>query len=480
VHTMTETTFYWHDYESFGAEPRRDRPAQFAGQRTTLDLEPIGEPLVAYCQPISDLLPHPEACLITGIIPQLAEAEGDAEPRFMARIVAELGKPGTCGVGYNSLRFDDELTRHALWRNFFDPYAREWRDGCSRWDLIDAARLVYALRPEDIEWPSRADGAPSFRLEDLAEANGLSKERAHDALSDVHTTIALARLLKTQKPKLFDFVFSHRDKRSARAMLDPEKPQMVLHVSQRFPASTGCISPILPLAPHPTNNNAVVCFDLRHDPSDLLQLPPDELFDRLFTPAEDLPEDVQRLPLKAVRLNHCPVLAPLSTLKGVDLKRLDLDMQRCEAHAHALSQAMETVRETVTELFAAQDFAPSSDPEQGLYDGFVNDDDRRRCEEIRQLDGHGLRTVGSPFADDRLNTMLLRYRARHFPDSLSEDEQSEWAHWRDNRLTFAPDGGLTMDDYGHLIHALRAQRTDAASTRVLDALVEWGERLRAD
>lgn len=475
---MPETTFYWHDYESFGTDPKRDRPAQFAGQRTTLDLEPVGEPLTIYCRPPTDLLPHPEACLITGITPQQADEEGLPEPEFIARIHAELSAPGTCGVGYNSLRFDDELTRHTLWRNFFDPYAREWQQGCSRWDLIDVARLVYALRPEGIEWPTRDDGAPSFRLEDLAEANGLSKARAHDALSDVHTTIALARLLKEQKPKLFDYVFSHRDKRSARALLDPEAPQMVLHVSQRFPAATGCISPILPLAPHPINGNAVICFDLRFDPADLLELPPDELFDRLFTPVEDLPEDVQRLPLKAVHFNRCPVLAPVSTLKGVDTKRLQLDMQRCENHARKLLAAQEAVRETATELFANQDFAPSADPEQALYDGFVADADRRRCEEVRGLDGAGLKALGEAFADERLNALLWRYRARHYPDSLDTDEQAEWRQWRENRLQFAPDGGLSLDDFDTLLAQLRDHRDGAEAQRILEALSHWGQQLR--
>lgn len=477
---MAEPSFYWHDYETFGSNPRRDRPAQFAGMRTTLDLEPVGEPLVLYCRPLDDLLPHPEACLITGVTPQVAEAEGVPEPEFIARIERELGAPGTCGVGYNSLRFDDEVTRHTLWRNFHDPYAREWREGCSRWDLIDTVRLVHALRPEGIEWPRRDDGATSFRLEDLAEANGLVKQRAHDALSDVHTTIALARLLRERKPKLFAYVLDHRDKRSARAMLDPDAPAMVLHVSQRFPAATGCISPILPIAPHPFNNNAVICFDLRSDPRDLLELPPDELFDRLFTPAEDLPDDVERLPLKNVHLNRCPVLAPVSTLKGVDTGRLQLDMQRCEKHAGQLIAAIDDVRETAVALFSEQDFAPSADPEQGLYDGFVDNGDRRRCEEIRHLDGGGLAALGSPFADERLNTLLMRYRARHFPDSLDEEERAEWQRWREGRLRFAPDGGLSLDDYDALLAQLRGVHPAPEAEGILDQLAEWGQRLRAD
>ena len=85
-----------------------------------------------------------------------------------------MAEPGTCSVGYNSIRFDDEFTRHLLYRNFHDPYAREWSEGNSRWDLIDLARLACALRPQGMEWPLRPDGAPSFRLGDLAAANDIA------------------------------------------------------------------------------------------------------------------------------------------------------------------------------------------------------------------------------------------------------------------------------------------------------------------
>ena len=202
-------SYFWHDYETFGANPRLDRPAQFAGIRTDTNFEAIGEPVDFYCEPIEDLLPQPEACLITGITPQIAQERGLPEPEFIKRVLAELGAPKTCAVGYNSLRFDDEVTRHAAWRNFHDPYAREWQQGCSRWDLIDTVRMTYALRPDGINWPQRADGKPSFRLEDLAKANGLLHEQAHDALSDVRATIALAKLIRSAQPKLFDWAINH-------------------------------------------------------------------------------------------------------------------------------------------------------------------------------------------------------------------------------------------------------------------------------
>jgi exodeoxyribonuclease-1 len=230
---MAAPTFFWHDYETSGADPRRDRPLQFAGIRTTLDLEPVGEPLMLYCKPASDSLPHPQAAMITGITPQQAEREGAIEAEFAAVVHEQLAAPGTCGVGYNSLRFDDEFTRHLLYRNFYDPYEREWRNDNSRWDLIDLARLCYALRPDGIEWPLREDGTPSFRLEHLAAANRLDQQRAHDALSDVHATIGLARLIRTRQPRLWAWYFALRRKQQAFAQLDIAHLTRVLHGSSR-------------------------------------------------------------------------------------------------------------------------------------------------------------------------------------------------------------------------------------------------------
>ena len=194
---MTAFSFFWHDYETFGRVPRRDRPAQFAGIRTDADLNEIGQPVMHYCRPSPDSLPDPESCLLTGIVPQTCLEQGLPEHAFAAEIEGALAQPGTIGVGYNTIRFDDEVTRHLFWRNLIDPYAREWQNECGRWDLLDVVRATWALRPEGIEWPRHEDGRPSFKLEHLTQANGIAHEAAHDALSDVRATIALARLIKT-------------------------------------------------------------------------------------------------------------------------------------------------------------------------------------------------------------------------------------------------------------------------------------------
>ena len=265
---MPTHPFLWHDYETFGVQARRDRPAQFAAIRTDAALKQIGEPIMLYCRPAPDYLPDPQSCLITGITPQLCLERGLPEYQFAAAIEHALAQDGTIGVGYNTIRFDDEITRFMFWRNLIDPYAREWQNHCGRWDILDLVRAAYALRPEGITWPTREDGRPSFRLEHLTAANGIGHEAAHDALSDVHATIALARLIRERQPRLFDFCFGLHKKDRVAAEIGLPMARPFLHVSGMIPVERGCLALMWPLAPHPVNKNEVIVWDLARDPAE--------------------------------------------------------------------------------------------------------------------------------------------------------------------------------------------------------------------
>jgi len=288
-------TFYWHDYETFGKSPRRDRPSQFAGVRTDADLNEIGEPLMQYCQPPRDYLPEPEACLLTGILPQTCQEQGIPEHAFADAIERELAEHSTVGVGYNTIRFDDEVTRHMFWRNLIDPYAREWQNGCGRWDLLDVVRCTWALRPDGIQWPKHDDGRPSFKLEHLTVANGLTHEAAHDALSDVRATIALARLIKQAQPKLWDFCLKLRKKDAVLNEMGVGRP--FIHISGMYGVERGCMALVWPLAPHPSNKNEMIVWDLAFDPTELFDLNAQAIRERMFSKTEDLPEGATFLPV---------------------------------------------------------------------------------------------------------------------------------------------------------------------------------------
>lgn len=468
-------TFYWHDYETWGSDPRRDRPAQFAGLRTDVDLRTVGEPQVLFCRPADDLLPHPDACLVTGLTPQRAEREGLLEAEFAAAVHRELARPGTCGAGYNSIRFDDEVTRHLLYRNFFDPYAREWQNHNSRWDLIDTLRLAHALRPEGIEWPRREDGVASFRLEHLTAANGIEHAGAHDALADVRATIHLARLLKARQPRLFAYALSLRAKHRAADLLARGGP--LLHVSARYPAESGCIAPVLPVARHPINQNGVVCFDLRHPPDPLLELGPEELHQRLFSRAQDLPEGVARIPLKTVHINRCPILAPMETLTAEAAERWRIDAALVARHARRL-QAAPGLADKVQQVHLLATFEPETDPDLMLYSGgFFPDADRREMTRLRGLGPEELAAARFAFQDPRLPAMLARYRARNWPQTLTQRERQEWDAYRAQRLA-GSGAGITLGTYRERLAELRQESVgDPQRLTLLEALEQWAERV---
>ncbi|HEY7872238.1 MAG TPA: exodeoxyribonuclease I [Rudaea sp.] len=478
---MQAASIYWHDYETSGTDARRDRAVQFAGQRTTLDLNPVGEPLTVFCRPAPDVLPQPAACLITGITPQQAARDGVIEAEFAARIHEELAVPGTCGAGYNSIRFDDEFTRNLLYRNFYDAYEREWKNGNSRWDIIDLARMCYALRPQGIEWPLH-DGKPSFKLQDLAAANKLSSAQAHNAASDVATTIDLARLLKRAQPKLWDFYFALRRKAEAFKFLDYAHRTPVLHVSSRYPAERGCLAMVAPLAAHPSLPNGVIVYDLAVDPAPLIELDADEIRDLVFTPKADLPEEFARIPLKTVHANKSPALAPLSALRDVDTRRINLDAAACERHLELLRNTPD-VAEKVRRVFAIErDAKEAIDPELAIYAGFPSDADKRLFAKVRGTPPASLREYENTFVDARFSTLLFRYRARNFPKTLNADENRRWQSFRRQRLTQATSiTSPSLDDYLAQIAALRAAPTTTLTQQaLLDQLEAWGRQISDD
>lgn len=467
-------TLYWHDYETFGIDPKYDRPAQFAGIRTDEDLNIIGDPLMIYCKLAADSLPSPEACLVTGITPQEANEKGLPEAEFIKLIHEEFSQPNTCGVGYNSLRFDDEFTRHILYRNFYDAYAREWQNGNSRWDIIDMARLTRALRPEGINWPDREDGKPSFRLEHLTAANNIEHAGAHDALVDVYATIDLAKLIKTAQPKLYDYVYQLRRKNKVAPLLNINERTPVIHTSRMYPSEYCGTALVVPLAKDPTNNNGIIVYDLRHDPSDLINEDAEILRERLFTPYSELPEGIKRPALKTIHINKCPVVVPENTLNDEAAKRLDIGREQHYEHLAQLNAAGDLTAK-LNQIFAKPDFEPVDDPDAMLYSGgFFSDNDKRKMDIIREAEPKNLAFLSIPFEDSRLEEMLFRYRARNWPETLNADEQEDWQQYCQQRLTSEGNGKvLTFERFQQVIESCRERELSVEQKTVLEQLEQY-------
>jgi len=473
---MSESIF-WYDFETFGASPIWDRPSQFAGIRTDLELNIIGEPEMFYCRQADDYLPHPIACLITGLSPQVCQQKGMSEVKFIERINNLFSEPGTCAAGYNSIRFDDEVTRNTLYRNFFDPYQREWQNGNSRWDILDMMRCAYALRPDGIVWPKGDDGKVSFKLEKLSAANGIVHENAHDALSDVYATIGLAKLVKEKLPKLYEHIFQLRRKEAVAPLLDTVNKRPVLHISGMFGVDNGCAAVMIPLAADAKNKNAIMCFDLMADPTPLFELTVEEIQKRLFSTKDQLAaEGLERLPVKSIHINKCPVVLPAKMVQPEIAEKWGFDGAIMRKHAAIIKNGVDLTQKL--QAVMTREFKPQHDPDAMLYTGgFFNQTDKSAMAQIREAHPEALDDMQFGFQDGRLEEMLFRFRARNYPETLNGDERDQWEEFRKQKL-LGPSNGINLN-YEMFAKAINEVAATASSEQqeVLQELATYAESI---
>lgn len=464
-------TFFFYDLETSGLRASSDRIMQFAGQRTDMNLQPVGEAINVLVKLSDDTLPSPDAVLVTGITPQSTQADGLSEAEFVKLLAAEVFTPDTITVGFNNVRFDDEFIRHTLWRNFYDPYEWAWSDGRSRWDMLDVVRMTRALRPEGIEWPVDADGVATNRLELLSKANKLEHSKAHDALSDVEALIGVARLIKQNQPKLFEHLLAMRDKKKVQQLINLDEKQPFVYVSGRFETKFHKTTVAFPLTSAPNGN--VVVYDLRYDPTDFVQLSSSELAKKIFATWEERKADgFVKLPTKILQYNRCPAVAPLGVLgQNEGWERVGLDLEAVERHKKILLEHPEFA-ETLRGIYErTRDHTPSTDPEGQLYDSFVNDRDKLRVETVRNSDENGLADFHPEFQDERLAPLLLHYKARNFPKVLSESEISAWEQWRAEHLQ------AQLPAFAKSLQRCAANVTDDSKQFILQELQLWAEAI---
>lgn len=466
-----QQTFYWHDYETCGLSPSFDRPSQFAGIRTDMEFNVIDEPDMFYCHLSNDYLPSPESAIITGITPDITQSEGIPEYQFARLINHQFMQTNTCVVGFNNIRFDDEFSRYIFYRNFYDPYEYSWKNGNSRWDIIDLVRATYALRPEGIEWPINELGLPSFRLELLTEANGISHTHAHDATSDVYATIAIAKLIKEKSPKLFNYYFELRNKKKVKALIDTQNMTPLVHVSGMFGSARGNLSLVAPVVWHPSNTNAVVVVDLTQDISPLLELTVDEIRSRLYTKRNELGDKLP-VPLKLIHINKCPFLAVRKTLLAENSERLGIDPQTCLAHLEQLKNYKQ-LQSVLSEVFHQDRMFDNKDNVDAmLYDGFFSFDDKRVFEKIRKSRPEKLSAFESVISDKRFNDLLFRYRARNFSETLTKNEQEQWIQHVQTTLT-----PQISEYYSNLAHLSGEYQGDVNKTLIINALEKYAKEI---
>jgi len=464
-------SLYFYDLETSGFSARAQRIMQFGGQRTDMDLKPIAEPLNVLIKLPEDILPDPEAIFVHGVTPQKTLEEGYSEPEFLKILSKEVLMPRTTVVGFNNVRFDDEFMRHLMYRNFYDPYAWQWQDNRSRWDILDMVRMTRALRPDGIKWAYGDDGKPSNRLEELAIANNISHANAHDALADVKATIDLAKLVKQAQPKLYDWLFKVRSKKEVAKLVNLDNPQPFVYTSGLY-ASEGLKTSIaIAIAPAPANPNALLVYDLRFDPTQFINMPEKELLKHAFLNREQRKE-ITPLPIKSLALNRCPAVAPLGVLNEAAEQRIKLSIKEAENNLKLLLSD-KTFGERIRSVWEARSLPKTvDDVEFQLYEGFFGDKDAQQMRKVRERDTRKLADWHPTFDDPRLEELLLHYKARNFPTSLDEAEEKAWKAYKNGRLLNGLPGQASLEEY-----MKRLQKMTTGNKFLREQLKLYGELL---
>jgi exodeoxyribonuclease-1 len=478
-HDDPTQTILWHDYETFGINPKVDFPVQFAAIRTTFDLQVIeDQPNINWlCKIPHDYLPHPQACLVTGITPYYSVNKGLSEPEFASRIHKQMMNPNTCVAGYNSMKFDEEVTRHLFFRNLFPVYEREYKNNNSRWDVIDLVRACYALRPENINWPLYDNGNPCFKLEALTKANNIAHEGAHDALSDVRATIAIARLIKTSHPKLYDYYWQLRNKHQVNMMIQQFQSNIFIHVSGFIESDQGCCTIIMPVCAHPENQNSILCIDLLRPITEFQKNEPKTLKELIFD--SEIPRE-NKPGLLNIAVNKCPFVAPIKTLSEERAESLNIDIGKAVENYKVLANStyLTTLCQSVFSSDETQ-VVPINIDEQLYTSDFPSSADMRLMETVRYEVPEQLAAYSGKFESELLNKLLFQYRARNYPNLLDEQEMSLWQQHIESRLTKGNKKAcLSLNEYFSNIEELSKQYQQYPDkVKILESLKRYANEL---
>jgi exodeoxyribonuclease-1 len=470
-------SFFFYDLETTGVSPFGGRIMQFAGRRTDLDLNPIGEPINVLIKLSDDILPQPDAILITGITPQAANADGYTEAEFLKIFADEVATPGTIFTGFNTVRFDDEFMRFLHYRNFYDPYEWQWKDDRSRWDLLDAVRMTRALRPKGIEWPFDIAGKPTNRLELLTSLNKLSHEHAHDALSDVDATIAVARLLRDKQPKLFNYLFTMRDKRSVADIVEGGQP--FVYCSGQYPGEFEKTTVAYYVGHHPKKQGSLV-YDLRHDPLTYKDMSAEQLAEK-WQWKRDATEP--RLPVKTLQYNKCPAVAPMGVLDEASQARLKIDLAQIKKNLAALKtmpdfeQRLLKACEILDKQQQTRLASTDKDVDDCIYDGFFDRQDADGMRLVRSATADRLAEMQYEFKDHRLTALLPLYKARNYPKILSSEERLEWEKHCQRTLLTGGQHSKMAQFFGRLQEIAKQGNLTSHQQYLLEELRLYGESI---
>ncbi|QJC33418.1 exodeoxyribonuclease I [Enterobacteriaceae endosymbiont of Donacia clavipes] len=422
IKKKSQFNFLFYDYETFGLNPIKDRIAQFACIRTNINLEIIDKPIILYCKLSNDYLPEPKSMIIHNISPDLVNFKGKTEYEFASIINKIFLCPNTCILGYNNINFDDEFSRFLFYRNFYDPYDWSWKNNNSRWDILSLVRACYVLRPNGVYWP-KIDNIPIFNLEKIANINNIKNpynKNAHDALSDVYTTISVTKLIKKKQPLLYEYFLKYSNKKKLIKKIDLSKIQIFVHISSIYKNKNNNINCITPLFWHPKNKNVLISYNLINNVYNFLQIKKNtkKYEKNIFSH------------IQLINFNKSPLLIPINILRDKDIKRLKFKILFYIKNFLILKKNFFKIQKIIKYVFLnfKQKYEKTNiyNVDGQLYKNFFPTKDLLQFKKIYDQKKININLNKFIFKDIRASILLFKYKARNFPSTLNKTEKKTW------------------------------------------------------
>lgn len=434
ISKKTPNTYFFHDYETYGLNTKKTRVSQFAGIRTDQDLNILEDSSFEHFSiPPIDFLPSPEACLVTGITPYSIEQSGKEylnDYELFSKISDYFNQPGTCSIGYNSINFDDEITRNGFYRNHIPVYTREFKSGCSRFDLLNMLREFAFLYPEDIEIPLDEEGNKIFKLDTLAPLNGFKEDSYHDALTDVRATIFMAKLMKDKQPDYWDFRINLHRKAEMGSYILNNRENILLYTNSVNGGKSDFVEPILITAFSYPDNNSFIGVKLSDldGLKDIFSADDNKLRERLFMTNEELAEeDLRRLPFVKIASNKATILMNYNDAMSLGVAKINKPLSEINENLKFVQDHIKTFREKSMIAYKNESYQNNEkNPDLKIYGGFMDRQDENLANKFMidiKNKNYSDYIKNDVFSNDKLNSIARKIIYRNFGDDLMQIEE---------------------------------------------------------
>ena len=398
--------FVFYDTETTGTNTSFDQILQFAAIKTDHELDEL-ERFEIRCRILPDIVPSPGAVLITGVGPsRFTDSALPSHYEMVRKIKAKLDEwTPAVFLGHYSLSFDEHLLRQAFYKTLHAPYLTNTNRNC-RTDSLRIVKCMDLYVPGIVNVPIGDNRQPTYKLEELAHANGFNHSTAHDAMGDVERTVHLCRLLADRADGYWSGFVRFAQKSAA---LDFVQDEEFFCLTETYSRKANSLM-VCKIGENPDYAAEQLVFNLEVDPEELTRLDDYTLTARLT----ERPK-----PVRVLRSNASPALLAYEDIPSH--LRASMPEENVLRRRASLIRGDECFSQRLVNAFLSTrpEGAPSVHVEEQIYESFASRTDQALMERFHTMDWEARPSLLESLSDSRARILGERLLHVESPSVLS-------------------------------------------------------------